>query len=287
MEDQFAESAKAVQEIAKTSRTAIESTEKLGRFVSKITGESIEAVTGILSDKLRFMRWERQIRLRDRMHEVINERGLEGRLNTVSPKLALPIIEHASLEENDELQDLWANLLASALDPNFNGMVRAAFIDIIKQLEVVDVHILNLVYSQNEAWHSARRQRLERRTVPNFHDFDSTLKVPVTSGMIRKDLNLDKDSYENSIDNLLRVRCIASFIGKEEIKAEIRDDPGVSLSPVFSTTSLRGRLRRRTQSMPVIHTYEKVNITALGSSFVEACTKQAITKEQKPNDEQS
>jgi hypothetical protein len=83
-----------------------------------VTGESIEAVTGMLSDRLRFMRWERQLRLRDRMLEVVRERRIEGQFNIVPPKLALPIIEYGSLEEDDELQGLWAHLLASALDPN-------------------------------------------------------------------------------------------------------------------------------------------------------------------------
>jgi len=65
-------------------------------------------------------------------------------------KIALPILEQASLEECDELQDLWASLLTSAVDPNFDGSVRTAYIDILKQVEVMDVHILQAVYRAYE-----------------------------------------------------------------------------------------------------------------------------------------
>src|SRR6266566_1420752 len=144
MPDEITESAKAVQETAKTVRTGLEATQQLGRFVSRITTEPLETVMGILSDKLQFMRWERKLRLAKRGREILNQRGIQGSLRPIPYKLALPIVEHASLEDNDELQDLWANLLASAVDPKFEGLIRSAYIDIIRQLEVVDVHLLRL-----------------------------------------------------------------------------------------------------------------------------------------------
>jgi hypothetical protein len=148
MPDEITESAKAVQGTAKTVRTGIEVTQELGKFVSRITTEPLETVMRILNDRLQFMRWERKLRLAERGRELLRERGIEGPLRPVPYKLALPIIEHASLEDNDELQDLWANLLASAVDPTFEGLIRSAYVDIIKQLEVVDVHMLNAVYQR-------------------------------------------------------------------------------------------------------------------------------------------
>jgi hypothetical protein len=111
----------------------------------------------ILNDRLQFMRWERKLRLAERGRELLRERGIEGPLRPVPYKLALPIIEHASLEDNDELQDLWANLLTSAVDPKFEGLIRSAYVDIIKQLEVVDVHILDAVYERYRQWMDQRR----------------------------------------------------------------------------------------------------------------------------------
>jgi hypothetical protein len=201
--------------------------------------------TGILSDRLHYMRWERQLRLRDKIIENIRERGLEaefngGRLNIVPPKLALPIVENASLEEDNELQDLWANLLTSALDPKFNGKVRMAFIDILKQLEVMDVHVLNLIYQEYRKWGVHQNLDDEYSSSPTVYS--------VAQMTVRDALSLGRNAYENSIDNLIRVRCVAPFI--EELGNEV---------DIENTIDYR---------------YYEVCLTSFGVSFVEACTNQ-------------
>ena len=61
----------------------------------------------------------------------------------VSLKLGLPFIEKASLEEDPTLQELWANLLANALNPNHSTEIRTIFVDIIQNLSAFDVLVLN------------------------------------------------------------------------------------------------------------------------------------------------
>lgn len=250
MSEEISESAKAVQEVAKATRVGLEATTKLGGFVARVINEPLEQVTGILSDRLRFMRWERQLRLRDRMIENIRERGLEGQfnngeLNTVPPKLALPIIENASLEEDDELQDLWANLLASALDPNFSGKIRTAYIDIIKQLEVVDIHVMNLIYQSYKRWcgDNYNLDDDEQSTSPTVYS--------VAQMTIRDAIGLGRNAYENSIDNLIRVRCVAPFVEEQGNDADIDNT--------------------------IDYRYYEVCITSFGVGFVEACTDQTST----------
>lgn len=67
--------------------------------------------------------------------------------NAIALKLGLPIIEKASLEEDPSLQELWANLLANALNPNHSDKVRSIFIDIIQNLSPLDVLILNAFHA--------------------------------------------------------------------------------------------------------------------------------------------
>jgi len=122
--NEVTEIAKATQEVAKTARTGIEAAQGLGSFLAKVLGEPIETAVGLVSDKLKFVRFERQMRLADRYSEVMVRRGLSSEEQPVPPKIALPAIENASLEEDDELQDLWANLLASSHDKTLNGVVR-------------------------------------------------------------------------------------------------------------------------------------------------------------------
>lgn len=270
--DEFSESAKAVQEVAKTTKAGIEATEKLGSFVSRIIGEPVDEVVGIITDKLKYMRWERQQRLTERAKQFIKEKNIKDDLRIVQPKVALPIIENASLEENDELQDLWAYLIASAVDPNFNGKIRMAFIDIIKQLEVNDVHILNFIYSyyvdNNERLLAEVRKDLGANfRIKNMDGND----IPVSMKLINKELGIDEESYKESIDNLIRVRCVASYISEESVDVPLDDRK--FLSPEMRTLSSFNSSSSEKVNFSITYIYDKVCITALGISFARACMK--------------
>jgi hypothetical protein len=260
--DEFSESAKAVQEVAKTTKAGIEATEKLGGFVSRIIGEPTDTVIGILTDKLKFMRWERQIRLTERAKEIINQKNIEGELKIVPPKIALPIIENASLEENDELQDLWACLIASSVDPNHDGTLRAAFIDIIKQLEVNDVHILNLIYSHYLDYEMRGGYVIRRVGARGAINNTIGNRFPVSMRFIIEKLGISAEIYKESIDNLIRVRCIASFISNEQVKVLSKKSP---FSPGYDN------VKTDRVNFNVTHIYDKVCITPLDMSFAKAC----------------
>ena len=64
----------------------------------------------------------------------------------VPPKLAIPILEESSLEEDDSLNSLWNALLANALDPDFAEEIRFAYTDIIKNLSPLDSLLMSAIY---------------------------------------------------------------------------------------------------------------------------------------------
>jgi hypothetical protein len=235
--DEISETAKATQEIAKTTSKALDVVEKVGGFVAKIIGEPVECAVGMISDKLRFMRWERQVRMVDKCEEIIIKRKIEGKLRPVPPKLALPIMENASLEENDQLQDLWANLLTSALDPSFNGLLRSAFIDIIKQLEVVDAHILHFLYTNYQAAIKSK-EVLENESPSN---------IGWSKEEIIETLIISLPIYYDSVDNLMRVRCVSSLV------------------------LICNGIKAGKESMTIDKGHDVICLTSLGKSFVEAC----------------
>jgi hypothetical protein len=248
MDNEISESAKAVQEVAKTAKAGIEATEKLGGFVSRIIDEPLRNVIGILSDRLRFMRAERQLRLVDRWMEIIDKRNISGELRTISPKLALPIIEAASIEEDDELQDLWINLLTSAVDPNFDGVVRSAFIDIIKQLEAIDVHILTAIYEETV---TKNLKYITENSVEARSHFP--VKYGIASWEVTNKLQLSREIYEESIDNLMRVRCVAPYVEEFSIDTEVDG-------------------QKYGETVSLVHEFQYVRITSLGLNFIRACT---------------
>lgn len=142
------ETAKATQELAKTTSKAIGATEKLGLFVSKYIEGPLEQTLGIVNDKLIYMRWERQLRLIEKANELLSERGYVTPINLLPPKLAIPILQGASLEEDNYLQDKWAYLLVNASDPNFPVTIEIKHTSILNELSQFDVKLLDKICSE-------------------------------------------------------------------------------------------------------------------------------------------
>jgi hypothetical protein len=191
--------AEAVQEVAKVTGKGIDAITELSHFVSEFAKVPLEAGFGIVADKLTFMRAERQLRLQLRCKQLLSQLGIERPTRAVPLKFAVPLIEQASLEEDDSLQDLWANLLVNAANANNPMEIRRAYISILEQLTSFDALILLAIYSlpqleSDEPWvittnlpHDARYP-LPDETVENW-------------GQPSLDVKL-------SLENLARVGCI-------------------------------------------------------------------------------
>jgi hypothetical protein len=71
-------------------------------------------------------------RLFEKTGKMIQDAGVAPQ--PVSDKLLIDILRGASVEDNDDLQRMWAALLANAASPENVGRIRPTFIAILKQL---------------------------------------------------------------------------------------------------------------------------------------------------------
>ena len=106
----------------------------------------LEQAMGVVEDKLKYLRWERQVRLMEQANKFVAERGLSLPSRKVSLQIAIPLIQGGSLEENDFLQDRWAALLVNAADASSDTEVRRAFISILEDLTPLDALLLEKIY---------------------------------------------------------------------------------------------------------------------------------------------
>ena len=141
----MSEEAKAVQEVAKTTGVAIRAVEKMGAFLSNVAGVPIATAVGIFEDKLRYMRWENQLSLIDKANEKLAQRGLCSPTRALPLQFTVPLVEAASLEDDDYLQDLWATVLVNAADETVDVQLRRAFISILEDMTFLDVRILKVI----------------------------------------------------------------------------------------------------------------------------------------------
>lgn len=201
MKDQMIdESAKAVQEVAKVTGKAIDASQKFGCFIARFVAGPIEQGMGIFEDKLKYMRWDRQVRLMQRADLLLREIGLTQPTRCIPLKFAIPLLEAASLEDDDNLQDLWARLLVNAANGNSRVTLQRAYISVLEQLTPLEAAMLQKIYAL--PYEKTRHDGIEAGKLP----------IEVTVG---KDDGKDDDLLEPSdevrlaLANLARLGCIA------------------------------------------------------------------------------
>ena len=173
--------------------------------------------------------------------KILDEAGLKPEeRNAVSLKLGLPIIEKASLEEDPTLQELWANLLANALNPNHSDKVRSIFIDIIQSLSAFDVLILN-------AFHISRHPLITRpRNVVQVYTKEGYKSYPY-------------EKIDASL-SVLKALNLLTDVGQWEL-----DPFSILRNPRLSELNRLDKILQKTDT----------HLTPLGVLFIDACIKDA------------
>ncbi len=137
------EGARAVQEVAKTTGKALDAAQEGGAYLSRMLGTVPEDVVGLLGgDLLRQYRIRNWHRISQKTFNKLDQRGVE-QMEPLNAKVIVPLLEAASNEGDETLQDMWAELLANAMDPDCDVSLQRVFIDTLKQFEPIDARIFS------------------------------------------------------------------------------------------------------------------------------------------------
>ena len=191
------EIAKAIQSVSRFGEQSLKTSEKLGGFFARVFQEPAFEVAGIITDRLRFVRWKRMVQISGEVDSILARRGIEN-TSAVSPKFALPLLEEASLEDEPGLQRLWNNLLANAMDPTHEEEPRTAYLTVIKEITAGDALILGRMY--NAVQHDGLATPTE------------VTKFGFEKDDICESLGITDDEYLVSANNLMRLYCVAPFL---------------------------------------------------------------------------
>lgn len=149
-------SAEAVKAIAETTGKALDTANKVGGFFSRVLGPAFEEFGGMVHDQVRFLRSRRLLRVQKKYEEIRVAHGLinEKPLNL---KVALPLLEAASIETNDDLQDMFARLLVNGTNPNSGIEIKRTFVSILQDFGPLEARLLLvLCNAPGEKGHSVR-----------------------------------------------------------------------------------------------------------------------------------
>ena len=130
--------ARAIEEAFKTLHAT-------GGAVWEIVGVPLDDLVGLLGGNwIKARRAENLARLFAEAHARLKKDGIK--VEPASLSIGLPILEAAADESREELQDLWAALLAAAADPSRSKSFRNEFMDIIKRMDPMDAVILKAAH---------------------------------------------------------------------------------------------------------------------------------------------
>jgi hypothetical protein len=130
----------------KAGESAIEVGQKGAEgFLAKVIGPSAEAIGELFALRLKERLHGNLINVALRASKKLQNAGVDPR--QVPLKIIHPLLEAASLEEDDDIRERWANLLANAADSgNKSRTVQPSFVAILKELTPREVKFLDALY---------------------------------------------------------------------------------------------------------------------------------------------
>lgn len=118
-------------------------------FVERLAGPAAEEIGFMLQEMVRKRRFERELRMLEELKSMCDEAGIEP--TKVPLKTLVPLLEGASLEEDDDLQKRWAALLANAADPREERETHPSFAHMLSQMSAIDTAVLDVLYDAQKA----------------------------------------------------------------------------------------------------------------------------------------
>ena len=200
------EESKAVTEVAKTGGKVVDAFREAVPFVAGIIKGPLKQAMGILEDKLRFIRAERLLRYQDKCTEIMAQRSITTENSKPVPmNFAIPVLENASIEDRDEMQDMWAKLLVNAMDPNVKFDVKRAFLSVLRDIDPLEARILNGLYKKRGI---ATSHGVHTRNIPNVFDSAPFFFEDIENSLPSEDVQI-------ALQNLVRLRCLSPFTQKK------------------------------------------------------------------------
>ena len=170
------------KEQAKAIEQALKTLQGFGTFLREMFGTVPEDIVALLGGNwLRVRRAENLLVTLEKARERLEKRGIK--VEPTSLSIGLPILIAAADESRDELQEIWARLLAAAADPVRAKAFRNQFIEVVKRMDPLDAPVLQLVQQREHGRIKATEQNV-----------------------LAEKLGVDKDEVEVSIGNLIELK---------------------------------------------------------------------------------
>jgi hypothetical protein len=132
--------------VAAQTELGKEAIKQAEEFLSVALAEPAKSVTGFLvTDRVNFRRYKNLIRMVVEAKHLLEAAGLSA--TEVPLKIIHPLLEAASVEEDEDIQKIYSTLLAGASSADRLPFI-ASYVDILRQLSPEEARLLKLLYAR-------------------------------------------------------------------------------------------------------------------------------------------
>jgi len=198
-------------------------------FLSEILKPPASEFGGLLADMVRYYRFKTQIWIIQKAKKHIDKLGIKTQ--KVPVKFLASLLDNCSWEEDEDMKERWASLLANSVSEGKENHSYMSFVHILNELSPVEAKFIDLMYDE-VLWPARRAYR-------NTPSYQSTSRLSDR-------LNINDEEAYVICDNLIRLNLIQTNF---KFKPEKRDISRSEIQP----------------------TYDEVSLTYLGNEFIRNC----------------
>ena len=128
----------AVRSASDAASKALDIAEKAGKWLVKVMGED---ASGLLRDRMFYFRAKNALRLEEKLDRILKQRRIR-KPKAIPLRLSIPFLEAATLEDEPDLQERWARLLANAMDPDVHVESERSHASVLKDISPTECLVL-------------------------------------------------------------------------------------------------------------------------------------------------
>ncbi|MDP1710138.1 MAG: Abi-alpha family protein [bacterium] len=245
-----------LKEINIKSSTIEKGLELAKDFLGKLISPTIEEVGLLISDNVKFLRFKNQVRILLKAKSYVEKHNIS--LKEIPIKILVPLLDKASLEDDELLQDKWAKMLVNMVDSE-NNLQNQIFPYTLSQISIEEYNALKELL-QKELLH-----REEKKQLASLREADKFL-MNVETKKLNKQINkIEQDGFilmleEFECANLVRLGLV-------------RELPPKILIEEFKTGGSEYDSREEWHQIDAEYDIDDFGnrITELGEKFIQIC----------------
>lgn len=162
------------------------SKDEIAAFFDGVIPEFVKDGGGILSDTVKFWRFKNAVNIVIKSKTLITDSGLTKK--EVPLKVLLPLLENATLEEEEQMQNKWSNLLANAITGAKN--INPNYAEILKELAPLEVALLDKIFDEikEKSYEDRKNIQFSKNKICEIFDLSSEQADLIIENLYRLNL---------------------------------------------------------------------------------------------------